>query len=91
MDWERAKTYVLHAWAKRPRSLLEAWELLRDECLFQPWFQYVWWLTALVVVVFEVAVGNPGTSRSPYVFLVVIPCHCHVSLNLMELPQMNFF
>ena len=49
------KRKAIHAWQHRPRSTVEAYEMLRDYVILTPWFQYVWWVTLVFIIIFEVA------------------------------------
>ena len=49
------KRKAVNAWQNRPRSTVEAYEMLRDYIILTPRFQYVWWLSLVIVIYFEVA------------------------------------
>ena len=49
------KRKAINAWQHRPRSSVEAYEMLRDYVILTPRFQYVWWVSLVFVIIFEVA------------------------------------
>ena len=68
------------AWAARPRSCMEWYEFTRDDIVFQPRFQWVWWWTGCCVVSCEYAV--PTTAEF---CLMIIMCYV-----LFTLPCLRF-
>jgi len=44
-------------WSTRPRSFLEFYECVRDDIVFMPQFQWVWWWTGCCVVCCEYALA----------------------------------
>lgn len=44
-------------WSARPRSVLEFYECVRDDIVFMPQFQWVWWWTGCCVVFCEYALA----------------------------------
>lgn len=51
LAWKRVKA----VWAARPRSMMEWYEFIRDDIVFMPYFQWIWWWTGCMSIMVDVA------------------------------------